>query len=316
MKVLEVSNLTKQFSSGIWPFATRQTFVAVNGISFDLEEGQIVGLLGANGAGKTTTIQMLLDILTPTSGDIRYFGQSLKQQRSRILQRVSFASTYVKLPAKLTVYENLDFYARLYGIAAVERRQRIMSLLDYFGIAHLAHRETGPLSAGQMTRVMLVKAFCTAPDVVLLDEPTASLDPDIAREVRAFVLQERSARGTAFIFTSHNMDEVQEVCDRVLVMQQGSIIASDTPANLARSIRSSRLTMTVIENADALIRLLQVEEYPFEVVDNLVTIHLDSTDMPHVLHACAHAGVLYSHISIQEPSLEEYFIQLLGRKKG
>lgn len=316
MEVLKVSQLTKTFTPGIWPFNIRATkFTAVNNVSFSLAQGEILGLLGANGAGKTTTIQMLLGTLIPTQGEIEYFGKPFKKNRSSILQRVSFASSYVKVPPRLTVYQNLDLFARLYGVPSTTRSERINTLLEYFGIADLKNRETGLLSAGQLTRLMLVKAFCSSPSIVLLDEPTASLDPEIARDVREFVLQERKTKGTAFLFTSHNMQEVSAVCDRVLILQQGSLIADDTPYNLARSAHSARLKLLIQENMTVFIELCHRAEYKTETIGNLVTIYLDEREIPAFLHQIAHANVRYNDITILKPTLEEYFIELLSRQK-
>lgn len=187
MTILSVHNLTKTFTSGIWPF-TQRSYTAVNAISFELKGGEIVGLLGPNGAGKTTTIQMLLGTLTPSDGHIAYFDHDFATHRIALLHKVGYASGYDRLPARLTVSENLDIVGRIYGIPEPRRSERIRELLTFFGMGDKADVQTGGLSAGQMTRVMLAKAFIADPEVVLLDEPTASLDPDIAPEVlRAFL---------------------------------------------------------------------------------------------------------------------------------
>jgi ABC-type multidrug transport system ATPase subunit len=171
--VLVVTELTKVYRG-------KPPVTAVDRLSFSLGRGEILGLLGPNGAGKTTTIQMLLSALEPTSGRIAYFGESLKSARALILGQVGFASAYSRLPARLTVAENLDVFGRLYGLPAGQRKARIQELLSKFGVWDLRKRTTERLSSGQVTRVMLAKAFLARPRVVLLDEPTASLDPDIA----------------------------------------------------------------------------------------------------------------------------------------
>lgn len=316
MSILRVSNLTKTFRSGFWPFNRHASeYIAVNNISFELQEGEILGLLGANGAGKTTTIQMLLSTMKPTSGSIEYFGKNLTQHRSEILEKVAFASTYIKLPRELSVRDNLEFYARLYGVPAVVRRKRISELLEIFGITQIAHQRTGSLSAGQITRVMLAKAFCSAPKVVLLDEPTASLDPDIAHDVRQWVLRESKEHGTSFIFTSHNMLEVAEVCDRVLVMQRGVIIADDTPENLAQSSSSARLVLTAVNKLAELCALCEKFGASYQVEHSNIIIYTTTMIMPSLLYEIAHEHIHYATISIEEPSLEEYFITLLGRQR-
>lgn len=169
MSLLQVNNLTKTFSSGVWPFKPTKSYTAVNGISFSVEDGEILGFLGPNGAGKTTTIQMLLGTLTPTSGSITYFGKELKNHRKEILNAVSYASGYDALPPRLSVFENLDIVGRMYGMSRAERVARIDHLLKIFGMWNMRDKETGNLSAGQATRIMLVKAFLGKPRIVLLD---------------------------------------------------------------------------------------------------------------------------------------------------
>ena len=235
MPVLKVDQLTKTFVSGLWPFQKQQIHTAVNNISFQLKKGEILGFLGPNGAGKTTTIQMLLGTLTPSSGAITYFGVDFAKQRVLALKKIGYASGYDRLPARLTVIENLDIVGRIYNISEPQCKQQIEKLLHSFGIWDLRSRQTGTLSAGQATRVMLAKAFIANPEIVLLDEPTASLDPDVAHEVRQFILKQRQELQTAVLITSHNMDEVTELCDRVLVLKNGTIIADNTPELLARS---------------------------------------------------------------------------------
>ena len=247
MQVLVVNNLTKTFVSGFWPFKTPKISSVVNAISFQLKKGEILGLLGPNGAGKTTTIQMLLGTLIPSfasscakapagtaiHGSITYFGKDFAKHRIESLKKIGYASGYDKLPARLTVIENLDIVGRIYGMTAQHRAQQIEKLLKFFRIWELRDRETGTLSAGQATRVMLAKAFIYDPEIVLLDEPTASLDPDVAHEVRQFILAQCKERGISILITSHNMDEVTELCDRVLVLKNGTIIADNTPEVLA-----------------------------------------------------------------------------------
>ncbi len=244
--VLSVSELTKVYPG-------RPPTTAVDGLSFALDRGEILGLLGPNGAGKTTTIQMLLSTLEPTSGEIRYFGKSLATARAEILGKVGFASAYSKLPRRLTVAENLDVFARLYGLKAGERRERIRDLLTQFGVWDLRRRQVEGLSAGQTTRVMLAKAFLARPRVALLDEPTASLDPDIAVEVRAFVRSRRDEEGVSIVFTSHNMDEVAQLCDRVIFLDRGRIASSGRPDELAASVASTRIRLRVIQGLDQLL---------------------------------------------------------------
>ena len=196
--LLEVKDLYKQFDK----------FVAVNKINFELHQGEVLGLLGPNGAGKSTTISMLLGVLSPTSGTIKYFDKDFADHQSEILQHVTFASTYIKMPWRLTVIENLEIYAYLHSIKSWEFKSRVKKFLTFFEVWDQRNKTMNNLSAGQVTRVMLAKAFIPYPQIVLLDEPTASLDPDIAHQVRDFIKQQQEQHGTTILYTSHNMDEL------------------------------------------------------------------------------------------------------------
>ncbi|HLI26847.1 MAG TPA: ABC transporter ATP-binding protein [Chloroflexota bacterium] len=207
---------------------------AVCDISFHVEQGEIVGLLGPNGAGKTTTIQMLLGLIEPTAGRIEVLGYDLARQRTAVLQQVNFSSAYVSLPPRLTVWENLDVFARLYGVP--RHRERIAELLAEFEIAHLRDRPVGTLSSGQMARVSLCKALLNRPRVLFLDEPTASLDPDAALRARERFKAIRARDGLAILYTSHNMAEIEAVCDRVIFIHRGRILAEGSPLEVTRQI--------------------------------------------------------------------------------
>lgn len=309
--VLRVDRLEKVFTTRSWfTHKIKKEFVAVNKISFELKKGEILGLLGPNGAGKTTTIQMLLGTLTPTGGSITYLGKDFATHRSGVLQHVGFASAYSKLPGKLTVYENLDVFARLYGLSAIERKQRIERLLEVFSITDLQNKLTRNLSAGQTTRAILAKAFLPNPQIVLLDEPTASLDPDIAHDIRQFILQQQRERNISIVFTSHNMDEVAEVCDRVVVMKHGTIVAADTPAHLAASISVTRVELIISEGLDAALAYLNKQMVIYAIEKNSIKIEIEEHKVSDLLAALAHVGVHYSQISINKPTLEDYFIRL------
>ncbi|MES2224128.1 MAG: ABC transporter ATP-binding protein [Patescibacteria group bacterium] len=220
MKALEIKNLVKDFG----------TFRAVDNLSFSVEKGSITAFLGPNGAGKTTTIQMILDIITPTSGDIIIFGLDFKHHKEEILGRINFSSPYVSLPTNLTVMENLLTYARLYGVK--NPKQKIQILAEEFEIKHLLPRMTASLSTGQLTRVNLAKAFVNDPELLLLDEPTASLDPDIAEKTLSILTKMQKERGVTVLYTSHNMAEIEKICDRVIFINKGVISEEGTPADL------------------------------------------------------------------------------------
>lgn len=220
--IIEVKDLVKVFGS----------VRAVNGLSFFVEEGTITGLLGPNGAGKTTTIQMLLDLITPTSGTIRIFGKEYRQDREAILEKLNFSSPYVSLPGNLTVYENLLTFGRLYGVKRL--RDKVEELADFFDIRGFLKKLTYNLSTGQLTRLNLTKALLNDPKLLLLDEPTASLDPDIADRTRMLLMRIQKEKGVTILYTSHNMEEVEEICDRVIFIQHGRLNDEGTPAELVK----------------------------------------------------------------------------------
>ncbi|MFN2387231.1 MAG: ABC transporter ATP-binding protein [Thermoanaerobaculia bacterium] len=228
-EIIEVRELTKRFGA----------VTAVDGLSFQVRRGEILGLLGPNGAGKTTTIQMLLGLTTPTSGSIRIFGRDLQKARRAILQRVNFSSAYVALPSNLTVRENLTIFARLYGIRKPTRR--IAETLEIFDVRDATHRITGGLSSGQLTRINLCKAFLNEPEVLFLDEPTASLDPDIAGKVRTALQEVQRKRQVTMIYTSHNMREIEILCDRVIFLSRGAKVAEGPPGDVLARTQSGSL---------------------------------------------------------------------------
>ncbi|MDO8503407.1 MAG: ABC transporter ATP-binding protein [bacterium] len=220
--IIEVKNLTKKFNG----------VTAVDGISFEIYEGEITGLLGPNGAGKTTTIQMILDLITPTSGAIRVFGKDIRENREEILNKVNFSSAYVTLPYNLKAWENLATFARLYGVRDVKGKVREWA--EFFGISEFLPKMTSSLSSGQLSRLNLTKAMLNEPELLLLDEPTASLDPDVADRTRKLLRKIQKDRGVTILYTSHNMVEVEEVCDRVIFINKGKIIDDGTPKSLVK----------------------------------------------------------------------------------
>jgi len=203
---------------------------AVNGVSFSLPQGSITGLLGGNGAGKTTTIAMIMGLVMPTSGQVRVLGADMARQRHRVLHRMNFESPYVDMPMRLTVRQNLRVFGKLYGVDDVEGR--IRDLAGQLDLVEFLDRPTGKLSAGQKTRVSLAKSLLNRPDVLLLDEPTASLDPDTADWVRGRLETYRRERGATILLASHNMAEVERLCERVIMMKRGKIEDDDTPLRL------------------------------------------------------------------------------------
>ena len=203
---------------------------AVDGVSFAIAPGSITGLLGGNGAGKTTTIAMIMGLLTPTSGRVTVLGADMPQQRYRVLHRMNFESPYVEMPMRLTIRQNLKVFGMLYGVPDIA--DRIKRLAEALDLTELLDRPTGKLSAGQKTRVSLAKSLINAPELLLLDEPTASLDPDTADWVRTHLERYCGDRGATVLLASHNMAEVERLCQRVIIMKQGRIEDDDSPARL------------------------------------------------------------------------------------
>jgi ABC-2 type transport system ATP-binding protein len=203
---------------------------AVDGVSFTLPKGATIGLLGGNGAGKTTTISMIMGLAIPTSGRVTVLGHDMAKARHKVLRRMNFQSPYVAMPARLTVRENLDVFGRLYGVR--DLNDRIAALAEEFGLRDVLGRETGLLSAGQKTRVSIAKALLNTPEVLLLDEPTASLDPERAAWVRGLLSAYQRRTRAAILMSSHNMEEVVEMCDWVVILSRGRVAAFGTPGDL------------------------------------------------------------------------------------
>jgi ABC-2 type transport system ATP-binding protein len=206
------------------------TVVAVDDLTFSVPRGAVLGLLGGNGAGKTTTIAMLLGLLEPTVGEIHVLGIDMSKRRYAALPHMNFSSPYVDLPHRLTVRENLLFYGRLYGVKQLARR--IDEIATHMQVAEFLDRQAGKLSAGQKTRVALAKALINKPDVLLLDEPTASLDPDTADWVRTYLKDYQRETGATILLASHNMSEVERLCDDVILLQTGRVFERGSPREL------------------------------------------------------------------------------------
>jgi ABC-2 type transport system ATP-binding protein len=235
--VLQIRDLTKRFKE----------VVAVDGLSFSIARGEIVGILGANGAGKTTTLQMILGLIRPTSGRIEVFGLEHERHRIEILRRMNFSSVGVSLPMNLRVSENLWIFGKLYGVR--EAGRRLDALLNLMEIHHLRNAITGSLSSGELSRVNLCKALLNRPELLLLDEPTASLDPDIADKVRKILRRVQQEDGVAILYTSHNMRDIEEICDRVLFLHDGRLMAEGTPAQIIEQFRTRNLEEVFIRIA-------------------------------------------------------------------
>ena len=218
--IIEIKELKKVFNKTI----------AVDNLNFEIQKGKIIGLLGPNGCGKSTTIGMMLGLIKPTSGSVIINNKNIENNRTCLLEKMNFISPYVELPKKLTVEENLKVYARLYGVKNL--KEKIDNLIEKLNLIEFKSRKTGELSSGQKNRVSLAKALINDPEILLLDEPTASLDPDVGDYIRSFIEDYASNKGSTILLASHNMNEVERLCHEVMMMKNGKIIDRGTSSNL------------------------------------------------------------------------------------
>jgi len=250
--IIEVRGLRKEFKNT----------VAIEDLSFDVKRGEILGFLGANGAGKTTTIFMLLGLITPTRGTIKIMGEDMKHARVNILKRMNFASAYQQLPYNLRVWENLFVFAEIYGVS--NSKKKIDDLLEMFELSDMRKQLSGSLSSGEQTRLTLCKALLNDPEILLLDEPTASLDPDQADKVRKIIAARQREKGMTVINTSHNMIDVSELCHRILFMQKGNVVANGSAEEILIQSGSKSLEEAFISiarsNKKGLVALAAAED--------------------------------------------------------
>ena len=303
MAVLQVKNLTKRFG----------VFTAVDRISFELREGEVLGLLGPNGAGKTTTIQILLGITTPNSGEIRYFEKDFSQNRQDCLQMINYTSAFNTLQSRTTVWENLLVFANLYLID--NPKKKIMELVEYFEIKDLLDSQYKYLSSGEKTRVNFIKALLNDPKIILMDEPTASLDPDIADKTLSLIEQIKKNKKISILYTSHNMNEIDRICDRVIFLSQGKIVAEDTPLNLTKKIETTTLRLTFDKGKKIIEKYLIANKQEFEFSkDNIVIIKTKEKLVPKLIFGISSEGIWMTDIEIQKPTLEDVFLQISRNK--
>jgi len=235
---IKIKNLSKKYKDT----------QAVNNISFSIEKNKTLGLLGPNGCGKTTSIGMMLGLIKPTSGEILIDNKNIESfKRDEILSRINFASPYIELPKKLTVRQNLEVYARLYGIKNL--KGRIEEISEDLDIKNFFNRKTGELSSGQKNRVSLAKSLINKPEILLLDEPTASLDPDIGDFVRTYIQKYRSKNQVTVLLASHNMNEVERLCDSIIMMKEGEIIDRGTCGEIIKKHGRNNLEETFLKLA-------------------------------------------------------------------
>ena len=234
---IQIKNLNKTYNN----------VLAVQNISFKINKGSIIGLLGPNGCGKTTTIGMMLGLIKPSSGSVFINGLNIENEsnRTKILEKVNFISPYVELPKKLTVEENLLIYGRLYGVSNL--KEKIINLMDDLNLINFRNRKTGELSSGQKNRVSLAKSLINEPEILLLDEPTASLDPDVGDYIRSYIESFASKKNTTILLASHNMNEVERLCNEVLMMKNGKIVDEGTCKNLIEKHGRKNLEETFLK---------------------------------------------------------------------
>lgn len=300
--IMQVEGLTKRF----------QDYTAVSDVSFSVKKGEIVGLLGPNGAGKTTTIQMLLGLVTPTAGTIRVFGKSLATHREEILGRMNFSSTYTHLPWRLTVKENLEIIGHLYGVANI--KEKVQIAIKRLGLEEIMHKQTGELSAGWTTRVNLARTFLNDPAIILLDEPTASLDPESAHDVRREIMAAKRTLDTTILWTSHNMAEVEAVCDRVIFLQKGKVIAEDTPMGLARRVKSCVVQFLFEDDPQEAVRATASYGWKWDTSERFSSVSLAEQDIAQLLQVLGQKKVRYTDIAIEKPTLEDFFLDISKQK--
>jgi len=295
-EVIRVFELTKKFGK----------FTAVNGVSFGVSKGEVVGVLGPNGAGKTTTITMLLSLTKPTSGKIEIFGRDLTENREEILQKLNFASSEIRMHGRISVYNNLLVYAYLYNV--IEPKKKVKQVLAELEIEHLAKTNFINLSAGQRMRVILAKTLINRPRLILLDEPTASLDPDIAEKVQNLFLRLVKKHKVTILYTSHNMAEVTKMCDRVIFLNKGKIVASDTPANLAKMIEKTILVLRYEGKEVSVRKILGKKNYKVSFLKkDALEIELNEDEIPGVLINLSSGGVWITDVDIRKPDLADVF---------
>lgn len=303
MPVLSVKNLTKRFGS----------FVAVDDISFDVEQGQVVGLLGPNGAGKSTTIHMLLGLTIPTKGQITYFDKNFTNNREETLQRINYSSAFNTLQGRITAFENLLVFGRLYQVT--DAKKKIMELAGYFEATEILSKRFWDLSAGQKTRINLIKSMLNDPEIILMDEPTASLDPDIADKTLSLIEDMIKKRNLTVLFTSHNMSEVTRICNDVIFLDHGTIVAHDTPVGLTKLIPGAQLRLTFDSERKIIEDYLTAQHITFSFENlSIVIIETQEEQIPKIIFGMSKAGVYMTDIEVKKPDLQDVFLHIARKK--
>ena len=302
--ILKVSKLTKAYPANK---IGEEPYLAVNNLSFQLGKGEVLGLLGPNGAGKTTTIQMLLGLTKLTSGSIHYFDKELHANREYVLSRINFASAYSHVQGKMTVRQNLKIYGMIYG--AKNLNQKIEQLAELLEIKPILDTIFWKISSGQQTRVILAKGLINEPQVLLMDEPTASLDPDIVNKILDLIRSLQKEKQLSILYTSHNMEEITRICNRVMFLQKGELVAEDTPLGLTKLIGDSKLIITFDKAYEKASEYLSKKQLSFSAIRNhLLEINLPEEKIPETLFDLKKLGVWITDIDIKKPTMEDVFL--------
>jgi len=278
-------------------------------------KGKVIGFLGPNGAGKTTTIQMLLGITERSAGSINYFGQDFFTHKKESLQRINSASAFNTLLGRISVMENLIVFANLYQVK--NSKEKIMELIKHFEAEDLLPQRYWDLSSGQKTRVNLIKSLLNDPELLLMDEPTASLDPDITDKTLSLIEELKETRNLSILYTSHNMEEITRICDEVIFLDHGKIVAQDTPVNLTKRITGSELRLIFENKKETLENYLNQEKQKFSF-ENENTVVIDTTEnlIPKLIFGLNKKGVKITDIEVEKPNLEDVFLEIARKDKN
>lgn len=296
--VFEVESLTKSFGE----------VRALKGISFAVPRGAIVGLLGPNGAGKTTCIDILLGATTPDSGTVQYFGSDFFSNRSSALRRINFASSYHNLQNRVTVRQNLLVFANLYEVE--EPKKTIERMAEYFEILGIMDRRFGDLSAGQRTRVNLIKSLLNNPELVLMDEPTASLDPDIADKTLGLIEELRDERQLSILFTSHRMEEVNRLCDDVVFLDHGEVVRRGRPADLTAAYPEAQVRIQIEGSLESVLRYLEECQFVHRVAGDEVFITAVTSQIAQLIHDVTRLSDSIRNLDVKKSDLEDVFLSI------
>jgi len=303
--VIEVRNISKRFRQN------KKNIIAVNNVSFEIKEGEIFGLLGPNGAGKTTTLNMIIGILVPDSGSINVFGKDIGQNRE-LLEKMSLTAGGSQFHGNLKVRDILNFYGRVYGIEKEERERRIKRLVQFFGLVKFYDRKFWYLSTGEKMRLVFAKSLLNHPKLLLLDEPTLGLDPDIAIKMRNEIKRINRKFGTTILVTSHYMNEVEQLCDRIGFMNDGMLVDIGSIEKVKmRQFSSYEITIKVrqVLNRGALIRM------GFRIDGQKIRRKIDeNASLSEILSELARNKIEIVSIETKKPSLEDYFVKMLGNR--